>query len=131
MTSPLEILLVDDEPSHRVIAKRALLRAFPLAHVRECASLGDTLRDLAENKIALSVAVVDLNLQGQSGLEVVKALRADVRYRALPIVINSTSQLELDIHNAYSASISAYIFKSEQPQQFGAELCAAVRFLLR
>ena len=129
--NPVEILLVDDEPSHRVISKRALARAFPQAKVRECASLSDALRVLAEQRCSLSIAIVDLNLQGQSGLEVVKALRADSRYSTLPIIVNSTSQLELDVQDAYAASVSAFVFKADQPEQFSNELCAAVRFLLR
>lgn len=125
------ILLVDDEPPHRMLAKRALRRAFPNAIVHECASLDDTLRILSSPGTMLCLAIVDLNLQGQSGLEVLKALRADTRYTALPVVINSTSQLESDVHSAYACGASAYIFKSDQPEQFGAELGSAVRFLTR
>ncbi|GAB3994908.1 response regulator [Spirosoma daeguense] len=55
--------------------------------------------------------LLDLNLVGLSGFDVIRNLRAVDHTRWLPIVTFSTSDSPNDIREAYAAGINAYIVK--------------------
>lgn len=57
------------------------------------------------------LVLVDLNLNGLSGFEVVQKARSFDRTRFLPIVAFSTSDSPRDIHSAYEAGVNAYVVK--------------------
>jgi len=55
--------------------------------------------------------LLDLNLSGISGFDVLEWARSDVRTRWLPIVAFSTSDNPTDIQQAYAAGANAYMVK--------------------
>lgn len=55
--------------------------------------------------------LLDLNLVGLSGFEIIQQARAVERTRFLPIIAFSTSDNPTDIRSAYEAGINAYIVK--------------------
>ena len=55
--------------------------------------------------------LLDLNLVGISGFDVLEWVRADARTRWLPIVAFSTSDNPTDIQQAYAAGANAYVVK--------------------
>ena len=63
-----------------------------------------------------AVLLLDLNLPGTSGLDVLRALRSEPGLRRLPVVVLSGSDREEDIGEAYAAGANAYIIK---PLEFG------------
>lgn len=131
MNRHIEILLVDDEDSHRLLALRALRRAFPSATIHQCRSVAESLALVSDPNLPLTLAIVDLNVGGESGLKVVHRLLNDQRWGQLPVLVISTSELESDVEAAYQHKVSAYIVKDSDPKLFAADLTAGAKFLLR
>jgi len=64
------------------------------------------------------VILLDLKLPKVSGLEVLNAIKAHPRYKVLPIVILTSSNLSDDIQKAYELGANSYILKSIDYDQF-------------
>ena len=62
------------------------------------------------------VVVLDLQLPGRDGMEVLKTIRG--RGRQIPVVILTTSAAEEDIIRAYEFSANCYITKPVDLEQF-------------
>lgn len=68
------------------------------------------------------LVLLDINLIGLSGIDVIEQTRSFERTRFLPIVVFSTSDNPKDIQSAYQAGINAYIVKPGSYQATGALL---------
>lgn len=55
--------------------------------------------------------LLDLNLPGMSGWEVLRAIKGDVQLHAIPVVVLTTSKSENDIRAAYDLGANCYITK--------------------
>lgn len=55
--------------------------------------------------------LMDLNLNGMSGFDIVERIRTDERTRTVPIVAFSTSDNPSDIDRAYRLGVNAYLVK--------------------
>ena len=63
------------------------------------------------------LVLLDLNLNGLSGIDVVHRARAIDKTRFVPIVVFSTSDNPKDVKSAYEAGVNAYVVK---PGSYGA-----------
>lgn len=129
MSSNARVLLIDDEPAHRLLEKRSLRRALPHVHIVEFDSIEVAQQSVVDGTSSFQLAVIDLNVAGESGLSAVRLLRSIPAYERTPIVLISTSQLDHDVHSSYVAGANCYIFKSDDPDTFDQHLFAAVQFL--
>ena len=55
--------------------------------------------------------LLDLKLPKVDGLEVLRAIRADERTKAIPVVILTSSKEQRDLIDGYNLGMSAYIQK--------------------
>jgi len=58
-----------------------------------------------------SLVLLDLNLPGVSGRQVLEDIRADPRLQQLPVVVLSTSNAPADVAFAYRHNANAYVRK--------------------
>ncbi len=58
-----------------------------------------------------SLILLDLNLRGQNGCDLLKRLRSDDRFAALPVVIFTTSDDPNDLADSYSCGTNGYVVK--------------------
>lgn len=130
VSKPKNILIVDDEAPHRMLAKRAL-KALPEIAVIEADSVHRAISTINRDLDKLSLAVVDFNLAGNPGLEIVALLRSFRDLGELPVIILSTSTLDADVEAGYLAGANCYMFKAAEPNQFTQELQSAVRHFLK
>lgn len=65
------------------------------------------------------LVLLDINLSGLSGIDVIERARSFERTRFLPIVVFSTSDNPRDIQSAYRAGINAYVVKPGSYQATG------------
>jgi CheY-like chemotaxis protein len=62
--------------------------------------------------------LLDLNLPGKSGFEVLRQIRANERTRVLPVVVLTSSQAEGDIASSYDLGASSYVNKPIESERF-------------
>jgi len=65
-----------------------------------------------------AVILLDLKLPKLDGFEVLRALRADIRTKLLPVVILTSSKEQQDIANGYNLGANSYVRKPVDFQQF-------------
>lgn len=116
---PIEVLLVEDSAAD----VRLTLEAFKEARIRNrihVAEDGESalafLRDPSQRTPDL--VLLDLNLPGIDGREVLSEIRADERLAALPVVVMTTSKAEEDVLRAYRLHCNCYIIKPLDLDQF-------------
>lgn len=81
---PWRVLLVDDHPLVRDGLRAALRRALPQARIEEAHSGAEALARMRTH--ALDLILVDVNLPGMNGLDLVRRIRAaDLRVRLLMV----------------------------------------------
>jgi two-component system response regulator len=120
------ILLIEDNDVDAELASRAFQRATitnPLFRARDGLDALDYLfgrgQYAARDARDLPVfALLDLNLPKISGLEVLKAIRADERTRHLPVIILTSSGEEKDRLSAYTHFANSYVIKPLDYDQF-------------
>jgi len=55
--------------------------------------------------------LLDLNMPMQNGRETLREIKADLRFKSIPVVILTTSKAERDIKLCYGLGANAYIIK--------------------
>jgi CheY-like chemotaxis protein len=115
------ILLVEDNVLDADLIRHAMQKA-------EASVNFDVARDGEEALLFLKrweqgtptpiVILLDLKLPKVSGLEVLSILKAHPRYKVLPVVVLTSSNLSDDIQKAYELGANSYILKSIDYDQF-------------
>jgi two-component system response regulator len=127
------ILLVEDDPNDEALTLRALQRnniKNAVVVVRDGAEALEYLfaqgayADRDANTLP-QVVLLDLKLPKLSGLEVLRAVRADPRTRRLPVVLLTSSKEEQDVIAGYDSGANSYVRK---PVEFG-DFADAIRQL--
>ncbi len=57
------------------------------------------------------VAILDLNMPKLSGLDVLKKIKSHDRYKKVPVVILTSSQMESDVKRSYEYGVNAFVVK--------------------
>jgi CheY-like chemotaxis protein len=77
---------------------------------------------------SVQLVLLDLNIPGKSGLEILRYLRKDSELDAVPILTVSSSENPDDIRRVYESSANAYLTKPTDPDEFIQMITAVVRF---
>lgn len=64
------------------------------------------------------LVLLDLKLPKVSGLEVLRAIRANERTRSIPVVVMTSSREDRDLEAAYELGVNSYIVKPVDFAQF-------------
>ncbi|MCL6495560.1 response regulator [Ignavibacterium sp.] len=110
----LKFLVVDDSVTMRRIVINSLANLNYLDYV-EATDGKDALAKL-ESDPEINFVITDWNMPEMSGLELVKAIRADERFSELPVLMVTTRGLKNDIIEALKARVNNYILKPFTPQ---------------
>ena len=121
----MQILVIDDEQAHAIIAARAAEKSIPGCAITH----SETSPDPSSISSAVRAIIVDFNLGDSTCEEFIRAARALARNR--PIIVVSTSSLNDDVMHAYEAGASTFIYKSDDPGQYTAALSKALRYFLQ
>ena len=101
------LLVVDDDPTNRdVLTRRLLPHGFA---VRVAADGAEALALLAAESIDL--VLLDVMMPGQSGLDVLSAMRADPRTRATPVIMATARGDSQDVVEALDRGANDYVTK--------------------
>ena len=119
MNSHHHILLVEDDRIDAMTVMRALRdlgSTNPLHHVTDGEKALTFLRDPANPRPML--ILLDLNMPRMNGAEFLAVIKADDLFRAIPIVVLTTSQEDRDRLRAFDLSAAGYIVKPVDYTQF-------------
>lgn len=128
MVSELQILLVEDSEADVLLIQRALSdEGLPhrLSVIRDGSRALVYLEGLptAEQEMP-DLVLLDLDLPGMDGAELLRQVKADPRLKALPVVVLSTSSREEDIWRAYQAGANSYVCKAPDFEVFRHQIWA-------
>jgi two-component system, response regulator len=126
MAHEVEILLVEDSSEDSELTIRALRRnklANDIQVVEDGAEALDFLFCRGEYKDRTfsqypKLVLLDLKLPKVSGMEVLRAMRADERTKTIPVVVLTSSKEERDLIEGYQLGVNAYAQKPVDFEQF-------------
>ncbi len=113
------ILLVEDSPEDFETTQRAFRRSGLKNPIIRCAD-GDEALDFLHRRGGYAdpdksprpgVILLDLNLPGTDGREVLSDIKADPTLQQIPVIVLTTSSDERDVDACYRAGASSYIQK--------------------
>ncbi len=123
---PVDILIVEDNSSDAELTIRALKKSNLANHIF-VAENGEEALDFIfsrghfserDKSKTLKVIFLDLKLPKISGLEVLKAVKANESTRMLPVVIITSSKEDPDIKEAYALGANSYVVKPVDFESF-------------
>ena len=116
MSNPT-VLYIEDSPDDVLFVRRAFRRIAPAVQLHVIPS-GQAAVDYFDPAAhpepppeSLRLVLLDINLPGRSGLEVLIQIRKNSRTPALPVVIFSASNQKKDIDACYAEGCNAYLIK--------------------
>ncbi len=133
MNSPVEeqwtILVVEDSEADRRLLERFLNEAVGFkVHLQEVTDGEEALTHLRESvsgdgggegtQERPDLVLLDLDLPGLNGLQLLKTIREDEALSVIPITVLATSDSDWTVREAYKLGASSYIVKPENRDHF-------------
>ncbi|GAB1537812.1 response regulator [Scytonema sp. NUACC21] len=122
-TRPVEILLVEDSYSDANLTIKSLGKA-KIANTLNWVEDGETAIEYLRRQGKYATAtrpdliLLDLNLPGLDGREVLAEIKADPDLKRIPVVVLTTSEDEQDVLKSYDLNANCYITKPVDIHQF-------------
>jgi two-component system chemotaxis response regulator CheY len=104
----IKIFVVDDFSTMRRIV-RNILRQLGYNNIAEAEDGAAALEYLKQNKVDFIVS--DWNMPNMTGLELLKAVRADANLKDIPILLVTAEALKENVVEAVKAGVNGYIVK--------------------
>ena len=116
MTTPIRVLLVEDNPGDAHLTRDTLEQSKLLIEITVAIDGEDALDYLLGRGSYAGVAlpdliVLDLNLPKLSGREVLAEMKLHDRLRGIPVVVLTSSDAEKDVVMSYQLGASCYVTK--------------------
>ncbi len=121
--SPVEILLVEDNPGDERLTREALREGkvyHNLHWVKDGVQAMEFLR--RQGKYASvarpDIVLLDLNLPKKDGREVLEEIKTDEDLKRIPVVVLTTSKAEEDVLRTYNLHANCYVTKPVDLEKF-------------
>lgn len=120
---PARVLLVEDNPGDALLTQEAFddaRIAVDITHVEDV----DTAIDLLDRATAgvggplPDLVLLDLNLPGRPGMDVLEHVRGRDELEHLPIIVLTSSKAPDDVHAAYKRHANSFITKPVHAAEF-------------
>lgn len=124
-----DILVVEDNPADFFATERGLRKAGlanPIIHAEDgetaLAYLYGTGEYQGQGAKRPGIILLDINMPGLNGGEVLERIRADDQLRTIPVVMLTTSSDERDVEMAYRLGANSYVQKPVDLDSFMAAI---------
>lgn len=120
---PVDVLFVEDNPGDVRLTEEAFEQA-RVDNEFHVVTDGDEALDYLYRRGEYSTAdrpdivLLDLNLPGTGGLEVLERIKADPDLKRIPVIVLTSSGAEEDIVESYDGHANAYLRKPVDADQF-------------
>lgn len=124
-TNPVEIVLVEDNPSDAKLTIMALKEGKIVNQIIHLKDGEEALNYLfcegpyASRSMTNPVVILlDLKMPKINGIEVLRKIKADDRTKSIPVVVFTSSQEDPDVKECYELGVNSYIVKPLEFDQF-------------
>ncbi|MDA8164832.1 MAG: response regulator [Desulfobacteraceae bacterium] len=113
---PIHLLLIEDNPADARITMEAIKEA-GIAGEITLLRHGDEAEAFLHRRGQYAAAerpdliLLDLNLPGKGGREILAAIKQDPSLGSIPVIVLSTSQAEQDVRDSYAVHANCYLVK--------------------
>ena len=115
-----KVLIIDDSEDDTLLTQMVLTK---IGFRSESALSGAQGLARLRNGAALpSLILLDLKMPGMDGFDVLREIRGDEGLRAIPVVVVTHSDLELDKDACFNAGANSFLQKSVDLDHFTVEL---------
>ncbi len=130
-----DVMLVEDNELDAMLAKQVLSRLPQIDDVHHVMTKDEALRLLLgeapyEEISRPDFVLLDLHLQGHSGLDVLRAARNSPQLVGIPVVVFSSSRDPGDVVESYRCGASAFVRKPTRPDGYADIINAIADFWL-
>ena len=120
---PIQLLLVDDDDVDVKLTLRALASDRVINHVNVVHDGVEAMAYLRRegkyaNAVRPDLIFLDLNMPRMDGREVLREIKADKDFSAIPVVVLTTSDADEDVLRSYKEHANSYITKPIDMVQF-------------
>ena len=136
--TPIDVLLVDDNPDDAEFTLRALRRSNPVLQVTVAADGAEALDCVfctgayaTRAPVEPRVVLLDLKLPKVDGIEVLRRIKSDARTRCIPVVVLTSSKEPRDVEEAYRRGANSYIVKPVEYVELVGKLNDLIRYWLQ
>ncbi|HWQ80643.1 MAG TPA: response regulator [Ignavibacteria bacterium] len=125
-SKPVEILLIEDDPSDIKLTLKALQK-YSLANKVTVLKDGEEALEFLfsegryegrDNKNMPKVIFLNLKLPFVDGIEVLRRIKSDESTRRIPVVVVTSSRENRDIEECYKLGVNSYIVKPIDFEKF-------------
>jgi CheY-like chemotaxis protein len=127
----VKILLVDDDEGHADLVKVNLERSGVMNEIlyfsngQKVLNFLFQLEDSPKQKDEKYLMILDINMPGLNGHQVLERVKKDPHTRSIPIIMLTTAEDEKEVGRCYASGCSLYMAKPMEYEVF----CEAVREL--
>jgi DNA-binding response OmpR family regulator len=126
MTSKLNLLMVDDEPT----LPRLLSEFFKNEFETAGASNGEECLQRLENGLTPDVIILDLNMPGLDGLQTVNRIRQNPSWKRIAIIMLSATENSTTRIACLKAGADDFVVKPFNPEEIRVRIHAILRRIL-
>lgn len=124
MAETLDILVVDDSYADRTLLELAFRKVGKDINLRFCETGKQALDFLfnegGNNRTAMpSVCLLDINMPGLSGFDVLKAIKSNAKTRTLSVYMFSSSDNPQDVAQSYANASNGFLLKPRTQEELG------------
>ena len=132
-SAPIDVLLVDDSPEDVRLTREALKGSRFRIHLKVATNGEEALAVLRHqgrhaNAAQPNLILLDLNMPGMDGFEMLAVMKQDDALKSIPVVILTTSDSESDVLRTYQLQANAYVTKPARVDQFESTMKAIENF---
>jgi CheY-like chemotaxis protein len=116
-----KILVIEDNPGDARLIREGFSEAGSSAEIVVASDGESALKVLKYNRDASglpNLILLDLNLPGKGGHEILKELKDESEFRRIPVIVITSSVSERDIDRAYDFGASLYVRKPSDLEDF-------------
>jgi len=130
---PFEILLVEDNEGDVEMTRRALRTAQPQCRL-SVAGNGEQALDFLrhegrpDSEARPALILLDISMPRMDGKTFLTAIKADDDFKAIPVVMFTSSESPKDVLDCYERQASAYVVKPFEGPRYAEAVREVVRF---